>query len=101
LPNWALGVSTGLTATVFAVGYLRRPSVRLIVRYLAFAPLVIGFWFIWTLPSSLKGEITEAANLHLEEVKRPTPIVMVIFDELPTASLIDEKGGLLSEHFPG
>lgn len=101
VPDWVMVIGAGVAAAVFATAYLRLYPVRLVVRYLALAPLVVAVWFILALPTSLRAGSPDDGNVALRAVTNPVPVVMVIFDEFPTASLIDTEGNLLRERFPG
>jgi hypothetical protein len=98
-----VGVEVGLAvgfgvAVAFALH--RNQAAQGIVRYLAFSPLVIVPYFLLVTPSG--GIVTDqgvpiasaVAPLH-----RP-PIVFLIFDEFPLASLIDPAGNIRRGQYP-
>ncbi|MGI9602466.1 MAG: sulfatase-like hydrolase/transferase [Acidimicrobiales bacterium] len=70
------------------------------LRLLAIAPVLFGINFLFFSPAS--GIVTadgtaEAAQLDMET---PTDIVLLVFDELPTKSLLDDNNNVDAELWP-
>lgn len=94
-----LAVAAAVGAGV-ALAYARLGPVRTGVTYLGIAPLVVGLWFAFATPTSdilflSRSEIPEALA-----PSRPAPLVVLVFDELPAASLMRGDGSLDAEHLP-
>jgi Sulfatase len=83
-----------------AVAYRLFPPVRSVVTLLAVAVPVFLALFFFGSPSGglvLPSDEAEAANAP---VGRPAPVVMVVFDEFPVISLLDEAGTINEARFP-
>jgi hypothetical protein len=102
----APGAVRALVAVAVGVGVgvlvqRRWVPVRLFLRYTSPVPILLVAMFLFASPvSSLVSppsgpEVGEAAA----NGDRP-PIVMVVFDEVPTSSLLDGEGGIQAELFP-
>lgn len=90
-----------LAAGVALAGlYAMFSVVRTGVTYLGLAPLVFGAWFAVATPVS---DVLFASRADLPEavsVGQPAPVVMIVYDEFPLASMMHPDGSLDSEHFP-
>jgi hypothetical protein len=80
--------------------YLRFGGVRTALAYLGLAPAVFALWFALATPTSQvlfssPSELPEAGT-----VGNPVPVVMIVFDEFPLASMIHPDGSLDAEHYP-
>ena len=94
-------ISLGLLAGVgFLVLSARWEQILLVARYLALAPIAFVALFLFASPVSalIVGGGVDAADV---EVADPAPVVMVVLDELPTASLLDGAGDLDADRLPG
>ena len=88
------------TGALFAIAFARYQMVQTGVRYASWALLAFAAWFLVGAPS---GDIAFASfgDLpELGEVNSPGPIVMLVFDEFPVATMIDSSGALLGDIFP-
>jgi hypothetical protein len=86
---------------LLAFAYVRFQLARTIVGYAAWALLAFAVWFLVMTPA---GEFAFASSGDLPrtgEIDNPIPIVLLIFDEFPVATIIDSEGNLLTDHFPG
>lgn len=78
----------------------RSRAMRLGLRYLALAPvLFLGLFLVTSGTSRLLWE-DEARAATGVAVDDPRPVVMVVFDELPLASLLDADGQIDATRFP-
>lgn len=78
----------------------RFAGVRLMLRYLGFAPLLFFALFLFT---SATGDLFWAGEAGAEadvQVGADAPVVMVMFDELPLASLLRADGTINETRFP-
>jgi hypothetical protein len=99
-PGWAAqgaGLACGAGA---AWAFCRFEPARAFFRYLIPTPLVLVGVFIFASPA---GAIAtdRGADIGSPVVpSNPVPVVMVVLDEFPLASLIDPAGGLRAESYP-
>jgi Sulfatase len=101
IPGWvalALGAVVGLL-TVWA--YWRASWLRTLLRYAAVAPIVVVAVFLFVAPTSALAWPAEVESDTAAAVPtEPAPIVLLVFDEFPIASVIDRHGAIQSEYFP-
>ncbi len=94
----ALGVVFG---AVLWVTFIHSSHARTVFRYASLGPLVFLVMFLVFSPTaqllSASGTIDRPAGV---DVDNPRPVVMIVFDEFPVASLIDADGGLLEDSYP-
>ena len=96
VPAGAVGILTGLLAVV----YDRSPAARWYLTLLSPAILIVPVLFLGN-PSVRRALHPETPQgVALESGRTETPIVMVVFDELPLQSLLDRRGGIDSSRFP-
>ncbi|HEX2421256.1 MAG TPA: hypothetical protein VHL55_06630, partial [Acidimicrobiia bacterium] len=93
----ALAVALG-AALAFALH--RRPAAQSLARLLALSPLVMVPYFVVATPSG--GIVTDRGVPIASAVnpERRPPIVFLVFDEFPLASLIDPNGDLRRDRYP-
>ena len=85
---------------LLAYGLARTRFVRSLLDVLSVAPVVFVAIFLFFSETSelvLPQEDTGALGV---EVPSTTPVVMLVFDELPTATLMDERGRIDAERYP-
>jgi hypothetical protein len=76
------------------------PILRTGTLFAAWAIPVFAVWFLFATPA---GEVALARTGDLPEtgeIGNPVPIVLLVFDEFPLATIIDADGNLLGELFP-
>jgi hypothetical protein len=86
--SFALAAALGVAA---AAAYAWRPGLRTFVTVLAPAPLVFIALFLIDSPLEKLSLETEARAEPFPPVESTTPVVLVVLDELPTVSLMDER----------
>jgi hypothetical protein len=94
-------VASFLAGGLLVAAYLRFAPVRSWLRYLAVAAPVFLLTFLLASQAATivnPTDLPEAASIH---VTRPAPVVMIILDELPTKSILDGRGGVDRDLFPG
>ena len=97
---WLRVVLAGVFAAAVVELYRRHEALRFGVRVAAVAPLVAAGSFLLVSPTSqLVRAEPSATDPGRVEVTDPVPVVIVIFDELPLASLIDGEGRI-EAHYP-
>ena len=103
IPEMPAILLVGLAALLAWLGrraYLRFRSLRRYLTFLSPATLVVPFLF---LTGASVQKLAAPAKPHgpaLADGATDTPIVMVVFDELPVQSLLNRQGGIDSERFP-
>jgi hypothetical protein len=101
-PAWLEIMLAGVAGVLFAFAFYRYQTLRSVGRFAAIAPVVIlGLFLFGTQASQLvfaSGEIAQPSRITVEN---PAPIVMVVFDEFPVASLMDGEGNLQEDVYPG
>jgi hypothetical protein len=102
-PGWAQ-IAIALAAGVaLVVGYHRWRPARRLLDYAAVAPVVVLVVFALIAPTStlIWGSPAAAAEPVALPVDPSAPVVMIVFDEFPVATLLDEQGEIRAEEFPG
>jgi hypothetical protein len=93
----AAAVAAGLA---LALALARWPAVDRWLTYLAVFPLLLGLGFVVTRPVSTLVFGGDVASIGPNPIGRPDPVVMLVLDELPTASLLDEDDRISAQQFP-
>ncbi len=94
----ALGTIAGAS---FALSYKRFENVRLLLKYATPAPLIFVLVFLFASPTSTA--VIQSQSLSRPDavdLANPAPVVLVIFDEFPTVSLMDGSGNLEEPIYP-
>ncbi|HEX5616579.1 MAG TPA: sulfatase-like hydrolase/transferase, partial [Acidimicrobiia bacterium] len=87
-----------LTATLAAVAQRRLAAMGLFLTYAIVAPLLFVGLFFFASPS---GDLVRSSGAaSVETTDATAPVLFVVFDELPTASLLDESGAIDASLFP-
>jgi len=92
---YALGAASGVGAVI---AYRRVEAVRAWLAFAAVAPVAFIGLFLLTSPTSRLLDDVDSAGPG--DVGNPVPVVMLVFDELPLASVVDEDGTIDAELFP-
>ena len=96
-----LVVAALITVALAAVSVARWPAVRLWLRYLAVFPLLLGLGFLFASPvTDIVLSRDQAAAADGVAVGSPAPVVMIVLDELPLVSLLDERDRIDPQQFP-
>ncbi len=99
--HWSL---TTVLAIIIGLGvaraFQRWDHARLLARLLSPAPLIMLLVFLFATPvgALLSGSGSGAASRLLPA--NSTPVMMIVFDELPAAALMDSSGNLRRDRFP-
>jgi hypothetical protein len=89
-----------LIGVFMAYAFHRYVAIRQVGRYLLAAPLALFALFALNMPAGeLLIEQGGAVGSPVS-VANPAPIVMIVLDEFPVASLIDGEGNLRSDLYP-
>jgi hypothetical protein len=95
-PIIALAVAIGLAA---AAAYAATAGVRSFLNVLSPAPLVFLFIFLVVSPVSKVAFASEAGAKSVGGVSRAN-VVVVLFDEMPITSILDDRGQVDAKRFP-
>ena len=97
----AIGVLGGLAG---GLAYVKWPGVKLLLHYLAPAPLVFALVFLLVSPVSKlvlpQPGGTVDANAPGVRINPEHPVVMMLLDEFPMTSLLDSKGQIDARLYP-
>ncbi len=100
LPAPATVALVALLGAAAGVGYARVRALRSVAAWLALAPLVFAAVFFSRHDVMSLVLHRPDADFGVVRVEHPAPIVLVIFDELPMTSLLDENGGIDPIRYP-
>jgi hypothetical protein len=92
-------VTAGVVGVAAALLYRRAKAARTFLTFLVPAPLVFLALFLFNSPVS-KLVFPEQAQAKSVAVKSRTSVVVIVFDELSTGSLLDRRGHVDSVRFP-
>ncbi len=100
LPGWAQLLISAGAGFLVAVAYARFETMRTLLRFASIAPLVFALVFLFA--SSASGLVLRSSIARPEGVTvgNPAPVVLVVFDEFPVASLMAEDGSIPADVFP-
>lgn len=70
------------------------------MSYLGLAPVAFGLWFALATPASQLLFVGRAELPEAVSVRNPAPVVMVVFDEFPLASILRPDRQLDETHYP-
>jgi hypothetical protein len=100
LDGATLAVVAGAAAVAASV-VAARPSVRTWLRFASFGPVAFALLFLFSSSVAPLVRADAAGAQAVEGVDaNGTPVVVLLFDELPTVSLLDGDGGIDRERFP-
>ena len=95
-----IGIAIAL-GLIHTVGYYRFEPLQSMGRFAAIAPLVVlGLFLFASSTSQLIFAAPAIARPAEVSVGNPAPVVVVVFDEFPVASLMDGEGNLQEEVYP-
>ena len=92
----AAAAAVGVAAALL---YARAKPARMLLTVLGAAPIVFLVLFLFVSPTS-RLVLEDAPEPRLAEVPATAPVVMVVFDELPTVSLMDSDGEIDAVRYP-
>lgn len=97
----AVFVVVALSAgALFAFLFVRSRGTQAAVGYASWALIAFAAWFLVMTPASDVAFASSGELPDTGEVGNPVPIVMLVFDEFPIATMIDSSGELLADLFP-
>lgn len=102
-PGYVIIAGAGLIGIVAATAYFRYPAIRLFLTILSPAILIFPILFIFNSPVRtliFVDSNPETVKPPSIEIGKTPPIVMVILDELPVTSLMNQEGKIDSSRYP-
>ncbi len=97
--QFALAVSVG---GLLAFGVQRFSALGTMIRIAALAVIAAPILFLFFTPTArLVSSPASAVGFSDVAIDNPIPVVVMVFDEFPVASLIDANGELQSDVYPG
>lgn len=93
-------LSAGALALIVVVAESRYEWLRSVLRHLSPLPLVVLALFVFASETSRLVWAPDAAAAPAEVVADPAPVSLLIFDELPVASLMRADGTINADRFP-
>ncbi len=99
-PGALLIVVAVMASLIFSISYVRLPLIRQFVTWLTPGLLLFPVWFLFR--SSALEVATADGTLTVPSLEShsTTPILMVVFDQLPLVSLLDEEGQIDPVRYP-
>jgi hypothetical protein len=97
--TWILFASAGV-GVLAAVVYAKAAPARTFLTVLSPAPLVFVALFLFASPVTRLVFPEEATPTPAGAVRSTTPVVLIVFDELPTVALMDEDEEIDAVRFP-
>jgi sulfatase-like protein len=98
-PDAELLAAAAAAGVVAATLYLRARPARMLLTVLGAAPVVFVGLFLLASPVS-RLVLTSAPEPRLTQVPADTPVVMVVFDELATVSLLNHREQIDAVRYP-
>ena len=106
--NSILATNTAFTLGIVCIAsitfiylYINKPAIRLFLTYLSPAILIFPLLFVFNSQVYHLVFKPRPPQLEITEIKSETPIVMIIFDELPVSTLMSGKYQIDEKLFPG
>lgn len=98
-PSAVLLAAAALAGVAGAFLYARSAPVRSVLTVLSAAPVLFLALFLFSSPvETLVFETDEEPRVH--RASSQTPVVVVVFDEISTTSLLDERGAIDGDSYP-
>jgi hypothetical protein len=91
---------TLIAGVVAAYAYARGAAARSFVTFLGLAPVVALVTFLAAPGVGPLVFPSESVSVESSAKARSTPVVLVVFDELPTSSLLDRRGRIDRSSYP-
>ena len=102
LPVWASLPLSLFAGVALWYAYHRLTTVRAMFRYLAAAPVVVAGVFLFLAPTAQLAWPPGATIQPIDAaIGNPVPVVMVVLDEFPIASIMNDGGTIQADYFPG
>ena len=100
MPSFVLVAGASLIGLLTVVGYYRFPVMRTFFTMLSPGLVLVPALFLFFSPVSVLLFSQEEVAVTQVEIDNPPPIIMVVFDEFPLTSLLDENYQIDSVRYP-
>ena len=100
MPSFVLVAGASLIGLLTVVGYYRFPVMRTFFTMLSPGLVLVPALFLFFSPVSALLFSQEEVAVTQVEIDNPPPIIMVVFDEFPLTSLLDENYQIDSVRYP-
>lgn len=100
MPWWVAVTGGAIIGLGVTWAFTRFAGVRQVGRYLMAAPVVLLGIFVFTMPVGDVLREPDSVVGNPVDVSDPVPLVVVVFDEFPVASIIDSSGDLRESRYP-
>jgi hypothetical protein len=100
LPGTALLAGAAVVGATFTLTYIRSSSVRLFVTVLSPVLLIVPGLFIFNSPVSKLVFKSGYSGTGYTRIEAPAPVIIVVFDEFPLSSLVDEDHQIDPVRYP-
>ena len=100
---WVLAIGTALLfGALLSWSFYRFEWMQSFLSLMAVAPIAVTVAFLFFSPTAdVAWGLGPATGSQSAPVGNPAPLVMLVFDEFPIASVIDIEGHIQEAHFPG
>jgi hypothetical protein len=100
LPGFVTVLLALLGGLLMLIAVTRWDGPRQWLQLLGIFPLLLGAWFLLTDPVRGLLTDTDAAAGDAASVEDPAPVVLVVLDEFPEASILDDQDRIDAAQFP-
>ena len=94
-------VAALLVGVLFAAALGRFRALRAFLTVACPAVLIFPAWLLWATPVAGIAFPGTRGDSEARTVARPTPVVLVVFDQLPVTSLMDAERNVDAARYPG
>ncbi|MDH3302273.1 MAG: sulfatase-like hydrolase/transferase [Acidimicrobiia bacterium] len=99
--HWLAAMVAAILVGLGALWAVRRwEGVRLLARFLSPAPLIMVLIFLFATPVGGLLSVSGARVGSRLQPSNNTPVLMIVFDELPGAALVDSSGDMRRDRYP-
>lgn len=100
--GWAQIAIAGILGGILGYAVQRWRPVQSALSLAGIAVVVVPLTFLFLTPTSeLILDSGGSVDMAAARIGSPAPVVVLIFDELPLASLVDEQGNIQADLYPG
>lgn len=97
---WVSLIAAVVVGAGFTLLLYRLPVTRWVVKYLLWSPLVFMIMFLFATPSGEMALDSNGTPGSPSTVDAPAPLIFLVFDEFPVASLMAPDGSLRAATYP-
>lgn len=98
--DWIIVLVSTLLAVGLTVFYRRQPDFRMYLGWLGLAVVLAPLFFLLLTPLRKLAFPKAVHSITPPAIEAQIPVVLLVFDELPLSSLLNQQGAIDAEHFP-